>query len=411
VGGNEAVLDAAMTVQYRQPSNWIYYDPAAIVTELTAAKASVLALTLIPYQRTWAEALQAMELKREVAGTSKIEGAEFTDKELDEAISGKASDEDMTRSQRQARAAIKTYRWIERLPHDRPIDAALIKEIHRRIITGCDDDHCPPGEFRGDGQNVTFGRPRHRGVDGGNQCTSSVNRLIGALNQEYRGHDQLLQALAIHYHFGAMHPFYDGNGRTARALEALMLQRAHLKDTLFIAMSNYYYDEKNAYLDALSKVREKNFDLTPFLKFALRGIDLQCKRLLREIRAHVQKSLFRDVMGKMYGRLHSSRKRALAFRQCEILTKLLDMDAPIEYRDLFKLVEKDYMPLSAPMRAYVRDLNGLGNLRAILITKEEAGPRFMVHARLEWATEVTDTEFYKQINKLPAAKTKLMVSH
>ena len=38
-----------------------------------------------------------------------------------------------------------------------------------------------------------------------------------------------------------MHPFVDGNGRTARALEALMLQRAGLRDSSFIAMSNYYY--------------------------------------------------------------------------------------------------------------------------------------------------------------------------
>lgn len=28
--------------------------------------------------------------------------------------------------------------------------------------------------------------------------------------------------MAAHYHIGAMHPFGDGNGRTARALEAFM---------------------------------------------------------------------------------------------------------------------------------------------------------------------------------------------
>jgi Fic family protein len=41
-----------------------------------------------------------------------------------------------------------------------------------------------------------------------------------------------------------MHPFLDGNGRTARALEALMLQRTGLRDTLLIAMSNYSYEQK-----------------------------------------------------------------------------------------------------------------------------------------------------------------------
>ena len=51
-----------------------------------------------------------------------------------------------------------------------------------------------------------------------------------------------------------------------------MLQRGQLKDTLFIAMSNYYYDEKDEYLSTLSTVREQNYNLTPFLKFGLKGV-------------------------------------------------------------------------------------------------------------------------------------------
>jgi hypothetical protein len=69
------------------PQHWIRYDRSEIVAELTEARAAILALTNIPYQRMWAEKLQEMELKREVAGTSRIEGADFTDRELDEASS------------------------------------------------------------------------------------------------------------------------------------------------------------------------------------------------------------------------------------------------------------------------------------------------------------------------------------
>src|SRR5947207_15683452 len=105
-----------MTVQYVLPRNWIRYDPVAVIGELVDAKAAVLSLTSIPYQRAWAERLQEMELKREVAGTSKIEGADFTDRELDEAISEKAPQHRLTRSQRQATSAITAYRWIAKLP-------------------------------------------------------------------------------------------------------------------------------------------------------------------------------------------------------------------------------------------------------------------------------------------------------
>src|ERR1700683_2864220 len=189
-----------MAVQYSIPDRWISYDVHSIVAELTEAKAAVLSLTAIPFQRSWAESLQAIELKREVAGTSKIEGADFTDRELDEALAEGTPQDQLTPSQRQSRSAIQAYRWIAGIPTDQPIDEELIRHVHRLIVTGCDEDHCAPGQLRGSGQNVGFGRPTHRGAEGGAECTGAFRRLCGELNQEFRGHDPLIQALALHYH-------------------------------------------------------------------------------------------------------------------------------------------------------------------------------------------------------------------
>ena len=194
---------------------------AELKGEPLSEKAAVLSLSSIPFQRSWADALQEIELKREVAGTSKIEGADFTEREFEEAVAGSANEGKLTRSQRQARAAINTYRWLAQQPGDHAVSDVLVGNIHRRIVTGCDDDHCEPGELRGGDQNVTFGRPRHRGAEGGTECARAFKRLCGAINQEFHGHDGLVQALAAHYHIGAIHPYQDGNGRTARALSSL----------------------------------------------------------------------------------------------------------------------------------------------------------------------------------------------
>src|SRR3972149_2131123 len=130
--------------KYTIPENWLKYDLQKIVPALVEAESLVLALKNIPYQRDWVEKLQALELKREVAGTSRLEGADFTEKELDEALKASPG-ELLTRSQRQAHAAVNTYRWLASLPDNRPLDSGLILDIHRRIVTGCDDDHCEPG--------------------------------------------------------------------------------------------------------------------------------------------------------------------------------------------------------------------------------------------------------------------------
>ncbi len=80
-------------VQYRMPERWTQYDVEAIVLPLLNAKASILALRQIPFQRWWVRELQEIELKLEVAGTSKIEGAEFVGAELDNAVRAAAPDE------------------------------------------------------------------------------------------------------------------------------------------------------------------------------------------------------------------------------------------------------------------------------------------------------------------------------
>src|SRR5262245_37207160 len=303
-------------ITYVMPKNWIRYDQLGLVNELIEAKAAVKSLTTMPFQRGWAEALQEIQLKREIAGTSRIEGADFTERELDAALRLETG-ELITRSQKQARAAVETYRWIAKLEDDRPIGADLIREVHRRIVTGADDDHCAPGELRKSDQNVVFGNPSHRGAEGGKECEEAFKSLAGALQRDYRDHDLLIQALALHYHFAAIHPFLDGNGRTARALEALVLQRAGLRDVLFIAMSNYYYDEKIEYLKMLGKVRANEHDLTVFLRFGLRGIAVQCTRLFSEIRTNIAKEIYRNRVDDLFNRLMSPRKRVIAKRQIE----------------------------------------------------------------------------------------------
>ncbi len=396
--------DTNSAIGYTIPQSWMRYDIAVIANDLIEAKARVLALTTTPYQKNWVEGLQELQLKREVAGTSKIEGADFTEGELEVALRQNATAEELkTRSQRQAHSAVNTYRWIASLPDDFPLNAHLIKEVHRRIVTNCDDDHCEPGVIRGADCNVTFGIPKHRGCDGGKMCLKAFDDLISAINHEFRGHDPLIQALAVHYHFAAMHPFIDGNGRIARALEALMLQRADVTDRAFIAMSNYYYDEKDTYLRTLSQVRENNHDLTPFLKFGLLGITLQAGRLYAEIRRNMEVVLFRNMMYELFNKLESPKKRVIKNRQIEILKLLLEV-REMDWHDLRRKMEPHYSNRANFQRTIVRDVKGLQQLGALEIKQISKG-KLSINARLQWPQEITESDFFAKVNMLPKGKT------
>jgi Fic family protein len=393
-------------IRYKIPEKWVRYDPGLLVGELAEAKAAIMLLKAIPYQRRWVDALQEMQLKLEIAGTSKIEGADFSGNELEAAMK-QTAEELITRSQRQAHAATQTYRWIATIPADHPLSEDLIREIHARIVTGADDDHCPAGKLRRDDQNVSFGAPPHRGAGGGEECQEAMKRLVHAVQHEFHGHDPLIQALALHYHLGAMHPFLDGNGRTARAVEALMLQRAGLRDTAFIAMSNYYYDEKKSYLSSLHEAAIAGHDLTLFLKFALRGIAMQSQRLAHEIRMHVSKEIFRSFAHDLFTRLLSPRKTLIAHRQLTILEELLKRDFT-EFEELVRTLVDAYKPLKNARKAIVRDLDYLLDLGAVNIRLAEEAPerRFEFSVWLEWPSKVSESRIFEMIKTLPKAKSR-----
>jgi len=207
--------------------------------------------------------------------------------------------------------------------------------------------------------------------------------------------------MALHYHFASMHPFLDGNGRTARALEALLLQRAGLRDTAFIAMSNYYYEEKTRYLSVLSDVRSLGHDLTPFLIFALQGVKNQCGRLFSEISISVKRAVFRNMMYDLFQRLQTPRKRVIALRQIEILKILLHESMPVMqlYR---QLEERHYGKLKSSIAAYARDINALLHLGAVIIRPRETPPA--LEANLDWPGQVSESDFMARVKSFPKAK-------
>ena len=199
-----------------------------------------------------------------------------------------------------------------------------------------------------------------------------------------------------------MHPFLDGNGRSARALEALMLHRTGLRDTLFIAMSNYYYEQKVGYHNALNATRAANHDLTAFLKFGLKGVESQCRRLFGEIRQQVAKALYRNTVTDLFGRLKSPRKRVVSGRHVQLLNLLLDEEEMI----LAALTDRTrhLFNVSNPYKALVRDLNYLFGLGAIAAKRLPDKTGFLISINLDWPTKITETEFFKRVKDRPKGK-------
>ncbi len=97
--------------RYVLPQQWIRYDAVTLLDLLVQAKTAAGVLNRMPYLPQWIEQVHEEQLRLEAAGTSRIEGAEFTQREQEEALaSGASARSDFTRSQRQLRSANTTCR-------------------------------------------------------------------------------------------------------------------------------------------------------------------------------------------------------------------------------------------------------------------------------------------------------------
>ena len=382
--------------QFHVPQQWVRYNLSEVDMPLVEAKTSAGVLNRLPYLHNWIEQVHEEQLRLEAVGTTRIEGAQFSVRQQEEVLSSDtAPASSLTHSQRQLRAANDTYRWLRSVEPSRLINTDFVLDIHRRIVTGCDDDRCEPGKLRRDGDNVTFGNPVCRGAIGGPELSNAFNGLIQAISGEFRNHDPIIQALAAHYHLGAMHPFGDGNGRTARALEAFMMRRAGVSDMVMVSLSNYYYEYQEEYRAALYESRARGHDLTPFLKFALPAVVNRCDALADEISTQIKRILYRQIANSLFGRLRSPRRRVLVERQFQIVEMLLN-DGAIHLSEIVGKVIGYYQGLKFPVRAMERDLAGLLVLNALKING------LYIDVNLNWPQQFSESELLERYENMPS---------
>lgn len=85
------------------------------------------------------------------------------------------------------------------------------------------------------------------------------------------GLDPLVVMALAHYQFEAIHPFEDGNGRTGRILNVLMLMNAGLIDQPILYLSRYIIEKKDEYYRLLLAVT-RDGAWTDWILFVIEGI-------------------------------------------------------------------------------------------------------------------------------------------
>jgi Fic family protein len=131
------------------------------------------------------------------------------------------------------------------------------------------------------------------------QNPEDIARLMDELITFIHGDDDLdplLRMAIAHHQFETIHPFYDGNGRTGRVLNLLMLQRDGLLDLPVLYLSRYITSTKPDYYRLLQTTRETG-DWAAWCVYMVRGVALTAKSGIGLVKA--LRDLMRDTEQKM----------------------------------------------------------------------------------------------------------------
>lgn len=156
-----------------------------------------------------------------------------------------------------------------------PVTPDLIKNFHRFIGKDLGEQfESIPGQFRTNNVIVgTYRPPDHSAV------SELVVRMCEWLQREFGFSDTaqvsfkdgVIEAIVAHVYLVWIHPFSDGNGRTARLLEFYLLLRCGLPNICSHILSNHYNNTRSEYYRQLSHAGEQ-CDLSNFISYAVQGL-------------------------------------------------------------------------------------------------------------------------------------------
>lgn len=131
-----------------------------------------------------------------------------------------------------------------------------------------------------------------------------VDEFLGYLNWEKsREEHPIIRAGITHYVLAAVHPFIEGNGRTARAFATLVLYREGYDIRKFFALEEYFDKHAEDYFGSLMEVSNQSTilgqrDLTPWLTVFTKALAVELTKIKDQVRELSVDIKIKERMGK-----------------------------------------------------------------------------------------------------------------
>jgi len=261
--------------------------------------------------------LIANGIMEEAIASSQIEGANTTRAAARKFL--KEGRKPRDKSEQMILNNYKTIKLIESDFKDRKLDLTLLFQIHAMLTEKTIDDD-KIGRFREDDENIVV-QDRISGViyhkpPCAKFIAQEVEKLIKYFNDEIQDDffvHPVIKAIIFHFWIGYLHPFYDGNGRMARAVFYWYLLKKGYWAFSYLPISKIIRKSPAQYAMSYVYSEQDDFDLTYFIDYNCRKI----KQAMREFELYLKTEQLKereiDAMAKKYLDLNIRQSRLLQF--------------------------------------------------------------------------------------------------
>ena len=380
-------LTFRLNMERARPALWMLLGEAASKCEHIAG---------IPLQPETANRLHQLYLAKGAAASTAIEGNTLTVDEVLKRIQGKLdlppSKEYLGRevdnivsacNQLATEFSSESGGYI--------LDSTRIKEFNKQILAGLDlGEGVIAGEIRA--YPIVVGSA-YRGAPA-EDCGALLDRLCEWLNgPDFKIPDTnrmagmetiyaVLKAIVAHIYLAWIHPFGDGNGRTARLTEFAILLEAGIPQPACHLLSNHYNQTRAKYYQQLDYASKSGGDILPFIEYAVQGFVDGLREQLLIVREQQRMVSWTNYVHWIF----RDRKRIADRRQRDLVLDLSVRSEPVPVGKLGELtprIAKAYA--SKTGRTLARDLADIEKLG--LIERSPDGiraKREMILAFLPW---------------------------
>ena len=327
-------------------------------------------LAKVPMPPTYARELHEINLSKGVHATTAIEGNTLSEEEVAAILRRHSTSAETDYQVHEVQNVIKAYNSVLellRIGQTPLLTTALVQQFNVQVLDGLNlPPEVQPGEIRH--HSVTVGP--YRGPDW-ERCEELVQQMCDWLNGPSFSGDgtmripvAIIKASLAHLYLAWIHPFGDGNGRTARLCEFLVLVTCGVPTSAAHLISNHCNKTRDEYYRQLQYASESGGDVTRFLSYCALGFVEGLGEQLRWIYDRQFRLTWHEYVGsQVTGRDPDMRKRRA------LIAEVLLFREPVAKKDIPRLTpELAQIYAASGPKTLARDLNELasiGLLRAV----------------------------------------------